>query len=50
LEPVKRAEFKAMVVPMIKQQFNVSLRNDLVVDGRQGVRGWKGVAINQTGP
>jgi hypothetical protein len=37
LEPLKRSDFEAMVVPLIKDEFDVSLRNDLVVDGRQGV-------------
>lgn len=50
LEPVKRAEFKQMVVPMIKQQFDACLRNDLRIDERQGVRGWKNLRLNQTGP
>jgi hypothetical protein len=45
LEPVKRASFKAMVVSMIKDQFEVCLRNDLQVDERAGVRGWKRFAI-----
>jgi hypothetical protein len=42
LPDIKRSDFKAVVVPLIKDQFNVCLRNDL--DGA-GVRGWKGVAI-----
>lgn len=50
LDPLKRSDFKAMVVPMIKDAYNVCLRNDLVVDDRQGVRGWKNVALNQTVP
>jgi len=50
LNPIKRSDFKAMVVPLIKGEYNVSLRNDLVVDGRQGVRGWKNVRLNQTVP
>jgi len=45
LAPVKRSDFKAMVVPIIKGELDVSLRNDLVVDGRQGVRGWKNVRL-----
>ena len=49
LEPLKRSDFKGMVVPMIRDGFNVALRNDLVVDGRQGVRGWKNLRI-QTRP
>jgi len=48
LEPVNRSGFKTMVVPLIKEQFDVCLRNDLVVDGRQGVRGWKNVKLIQT--
>lgn len=48
LEPVKRAEFKNMVVPLIKSQFDVCLRNDLKIDERQGVRGWKDLSLNQT--
>ena len=50
LAPLKRSDFKAIVVPLIKNEFDVALRNDLVVDGRQGVRGWKHVRLNQTGP
>ena len=30
-----------------KWQFNVALRNDLVVDGKPGIRGWKNVRMNQ---
>jgi hypothetical protein len=48
LEPVKRSDFKAIVVPLIRNEFDVALRNDLVVDGRQGVRGWKNVKLIQT--
>ena len=50
LAPLKRSDFKAMVIPIIKDQFQVALRNDLVVDERQGVRGWKGVKLIQTRP
>jgi hypothetical protein len=50
LEPLKRSVFKAMVVPLIRDEFNIALRNDLVVDGRQGVRGWKNVKLSQTVP
>jgi len=42
LPDIKRSDFKAVVVPLIKNQFNVCLRNDLA---GAGVRGWKGVAI-----
>jgi hypothetical protein len=47
---IKRSDFKTMVVPLIKNEFDVALRNDLVVDGRRGVRGWKNVRLNQTEP
>jgi hypothetical protein len=50
LEPVKRSDFKAMVGPLIRDQFKVALRNDLVVDERQGVRGWKNLRLTQTVP
>jgi len=50
LEPIKRSDFKAMVGPLIRDQFNVALRNDLVVDERRGVRGWKNLRLSQTVP
>jgi len=50
LEPVKRSDFKAIVAPMIRDEFNVCLRNDLVVDGKPGNRGWKNVRLRQTVP
>ena len=51
LQPIRRSEFKAMVGPMIQEQFGVCLRNDLKIDERQGVRGWKGMCLaSQTVP
>jgi hypothetical protein len=50
LEPMKRADFKALVAPLIRDEFQVSLRNDLVMNGKSGVRGWKNVKLNQTLP
>ena len=51
LAPLKRSEFKSIVIPLIKEEFDVALRNDLVVDERQGVRGWKNVKLlDQTLP
>ena len=46
LEPVKRSDFKAMVTPLIKEQFNVALRNDLIdqVELKQKA-GWKGLRV-----
>ena len=49
LDVIKRSDFKGLVVPLIHEQFGVRLRNDLVVDERGGVRGWKNVKF-QTGP
>jgi hypothetical protein len=39
-----------MEIGLIRNEFDASLRNDLVVDGRQGVRGWKNVRLKQTVP
>lgn len=50
LEPVKRSDFKAMVAPFVQEKFAVCLRNDLKIDERTGVRGWKNVGMVQTGP
>ena len=46
---IKRSDFKAVVVPLMRDQFNVALRNDLGMDGG-GVRGWKDVMLRQTVP
>ena len=48
LESVRR-EFKAMVGQLIRDEFDVALRNDLVVDERQG-GGWKNLRLSQTLP
>jgi hypothetical protein len=45
LNPLKRSDFKAIVTPMIRDEFNVGLRNDLVVGNRAGIRGWKNVRL-----
>jgi hypothetical protein len=42
-EAIKRSDFKSVVVPLVQEQFNVCLRNDLRIDERSGVRGWKNV-------
>jgi len=47
LPDIKRDDFKAVVGPLIRDQFNVTLRNDL--DGAGG-RGWKNVRMVQSGP
>ena len=42
LPDIKRSDFKAVVAPLITENFNICLRNDL---GNAGVRGWKGVKL-----
>jgi len=44
LEPVKRSVFKEMMKPLIRERFEICLRNDLVVDGRYA-QGWKDLAL-----
>jgi hypothetical protein len=46
LPDIKRSNFKAVFVPLIKEQFNVCLRNDLGGSGR----GWKGVKMVRLRP
>jgi hypothetical protein len=50
LPDIKRSDFKAIVTPLIREQFHVALRNDLPSDGVAGVRGWKNVGLVQAGP
>ena len=47
LPDIKRSDFKAVVGPLITENFNVALRNDL--DGAGG-RGWKNVKLLQSRP
>ena len=47
LPDIKRSDFKAVVGPLIRDEFNVALRNDL---DNAGGRGWKGVKMIQSGP
>jgi hypothetical protein len=49
LPDVTKTEFKYTVGPLIRDQFNVALRNDLGTD-EGGVRGWKGVRLLQNMP
>ena len=44
LVPVKRSVFKEMMKPLIRERFEICLRNDLVVDGRYA-QGWKDLAL-----
>ena len=50
LPDIKRSEFKAVVAPLIREQFSVALRNDLPGLDGSGVRGWKGVRLVQAVP
>jgi hypothetical protein len=50
LPDIKRSDFKAVVGPLIREEFDVALRNDLPADGLTGVRGWKGLKLIQTVP
>jgi hypothetical protein len=45
LNRLKRSDFKAIVTPLIRDEFNVGFRNDLVVGGNAGIRGWKNVRL-----
>ena len=44
LEPVKRSVFKDIMKPLIRERFEICLRNDLIVDGRYA-QGWKDLAL-----
>jgi hypothetical protein len=50
LPDIKRSEFKAVVGPLIREEFNIALRNDLPKVNGSGVRGWKGLKLLQTAP
>jgi hypothetical protein len=50
LPAIKRAEFKNVVGPLIREQFNVALRNDLPALNGEGLRGWKNVRLVQFVP
>jgi hypothetical protein len=50
LPDIKRCDFKAVVGPLIREEFNVALRNDLSGVEGSGVRGWKGVKLVQSAP
>ena len=50
LPSIKRAEFKNVVGPLIRDQFDVALRNDLPALNGEGLRGWKNVRLIQSVP
>jgi len=45
LAPIKRSVFKEMMKPLVREKFNVCLRNDLVVGDRYS-QGWKDLALD----
>ena len=48
LTDMKRSEFKAVVVPLIREQFDLGLRNDLVCQQSQVQQcGWKGLRLDK---
>jgi hypothetical protein len=47
LPDIKRSVFQSVVAPLIRDQFDVALRNDLSFGDRSGVRGWKDVKVIQ---
>jgi hypothetical protein len=44
LEPMKRSQFKAAMMPLVRESFNLGLRNDLEVNEKQAA-GWKNVRL-----
>ena len=50
LPNIKRSDFKAVAGPLIREQFDVALRNDLPGTDGGGVRGWKNVKLVRTVP
>ena len=50
LPDINHSDFKLAVIPLVHDQFNVSLRNDLGGSDGGGVRGWKNVHLIQSGP
>lgn len=43
LDPVNRPIFKSVMVPVIRDVFNLGLRNDLLGDNNRQQSGWKGL-------
>ena len=44
MAPIKRSVFKEMMKPLVREKFNICLRNDLVV-GERYSQGWKDLAM-----
>lgn len=47
LPDLTKAYFKSYIDPLIRQNLNVALRNDLCADGKS-IRGWKGLRLLRT--
>jgi len=41
MEPLKRCVFKPMIAPLIREQFDLGLRNDLLGENQRQTSGWK---------
>ena len=46
LDPMKRSLFKEMMKPLIRDKFNICLRNDLIVNERYA-QGWKDLSLGK---
>lgn len=47
MDPIKRPFFKGMVIPIVKEEFKVSLRNDLLTSGNpKQLCGWKDLRMD----
>ena len=44
LEPIRRSQFRALIMPLVRESFDVGLRNDLFVNENHSV-GWKNVRL-----
>jgi hypothetical protein len=44
LEPIRRSQFRALIMPLVRESFDVGLRNDLCLNENQSV-GWKNVRL-----
>ena len=44
LEPIRRSQFRGLIMPLVRESFDVGLRNDLFVNENHSV-GWKNVRL-----
>ena len=45
LEPIRLSQFKALMMPLVRESFAVGLRNDLIGPENRQVRGWKNLRV-----